>query len=437
MPSAPRRCSTPTTGSPTRFLGRIDYYNAKPPLNVWLIALSFKTLGISALSLRLVSVTAAGLTVLVLVRWMQAIAGPAVALVSGLVLATSFGFIDVHSARTANTDALYTLLILLTAVVLYRSVERRWDRLWLGPLLAAVFLLRGPAVLMPMAIILLFELWNYRARGRWIPLGWAAIIFAIPSGLWMFARWRVDQWSSSSSSGASISWRAHSVSSRITWARPSTISTCWKSHQYEWLIAGAVALMLFPPSRQQWTAWLALPGAHAAGKAVLACWGIVALIVPTLMQTKAACTRPLLSGIRGRTCDCAVPRRGNGAGQQTAWAGDRAASGDRHRRGHCRGEAAVPSQRRDADRSLQGFLQSEAAVLAGHTVFRSRWNHAERFVVTRLIGANIERLHREESFVDESDPGDFLVTQEEVPDPRSGANPPARPHPFIRSQSKS
>ncbi len=40
----------------TTFLGAPDYYNSKPPLNVWLIALSFKTFGVSLVSLRLVSV---------------------------------------------------------------------------------------------------------------------------------------------------------------------------------------------------------------------------------------------------------------------------------------------------------------------------------------------------------------------------------------------
>ena len=39
-------------------------------------------------------------------------------------------------------------------------------------------------------------------------------------------------------------------------------------------------------------------------------------------------------------------------------------------------------------------------------------------MVTRLIGANIERLHRDESFIDESEPGDFLVSSSNLSDPR-------------------
>ena len=81
----------------TTFLGAIDYYNTKPPLNVWLIALSFKAFGINLVSLRLVSVVSAWLTVAVLQGWARRAFGPMIALFAGLVLATSFGFVYVHS----------------------------------------------------------------------------------------------------------------------------------------------------------------------------------------------------------------------------------------------------------------------------------------------------------------------------------------------------
>src|SRR5262245_29353036 len=37
----------------TTFQGELDYYNAKPPLMVWLIAIAFKTLGTNLIALRL------------------------------------------------------------------------------------------------------------------------------------------------------------------------------------------------------------------------------------------------------------------------------------------------------------------------------------------------------------------------------------------------
>ena len=152
----------------TTFLGAIDYYNTKPPLNVWLIALSFKAFGISLVSLRLVSVISAWLTIAVLIDWSRRSFGPAVALFAGVVLATTFGFVYVHSGRSADTDAFFTLLILLTVVTLWTEQRHPWRRLWLGPLTAAVFLLRGTAVLMPLAIIL--AVWSGRKRLHRVPV---------------------------------------------------------------------------------------------------------------------------------------------------------------------------------------------------------------------------------------------------------------------------
>ena len=146
----------------TRFLGQIDYYNAKPPLNVWLIALAFKTFGVSPASLRLTSVACAWLTVAILMLWVRQIYGDLPGLLAGMVLATCFAFVYVHSARTANTDALFTLLMLLVAMTMERAGERPWLRVWLGPIFAMVFLLRGSAVLMPLVLVVVMA-W----RDRW------------------------------------------------------------------------------------------------------------------------------------------------------------------------------------------------------------------------------------------------------------------------------
>jgi len=97
----------------TTFGGELDYYNSKPPLNVWLLAASFAVFGVNLVSMRVVSATSAWLTVLVLQVWTRRVFGPTVSLLSTLVLATTFGFLHLHSGRSGNPDALMTLLILL------------------------------------------------------------------------------------------------------------------------------------------------------------------------------------------------------------------------------------------------------------------------------------------------------------------------------------
>ena len=217
------------------------------------------------------------------------------------------------------------------------------ERLWLGPLLAAVFLLRGPAVLLPMAIIALFELWNRHARGRWIPLGLAAILFAIPSGLWMFARWRVDQWKFIEQLWSfDLVARTLSVLEGHT-GTPFYYLNVLQKYQYEWLIAGAVALMLFPPITPAMECVARRPRRASACKAVLAGWGIVAVAVPTLMQTKATWYLHPFYPVFAVAVAIVLCRAAEIAWATTAsCAGGNAACGDRDRRRDRRREAALP-----------------------------------------------------------------------------------------------
>src|SRR5262249_60490346 len=111
--------------------GGATYSTPTPPLNVWLIALSIKTFGPSLTAMRIPSILAAWLTVLVLLAWSYRRFGPRVALFSGMVLATCFGFLHVHSGRTDNPDALLALFFLLIAITLDVSADRPWRRICL------------------------------------------------------------------------------------------------------------------------------------------------------------------------------------------------------------------------------------------------------------------------------------------------------------------
>src|SRR3990172_10513736 len=86
----------------TTFQGQLDYSNSKPPLNVWLLALAFEWFGPGLASLRAPSAAAAWATVLALVLWTRRHFGATTSLLSGLVLSTAFGFLHVHSGRSAN-----------------------------------------------------------------------------------------------------------------------------------------------------------------------------------------------------------------------------------------------------------------------------------------------------------------------------------------------
>jgi 4-amino-4-deoxy-L-arabinose transferase-like glycosyltransferase len=180
----------------TTFGGTLDYYNTKPPLNIWLIALSFKAFGINLVTLRIASALAAWLTVLVLMLWARRTFGATTALLGGMVLSATYGFIYVHSGRSANTDAIFTLLVLLTVVTLWSARYHPWRLAWLGPILAAVFLLRGMAVLMPLILAATVLVVGGRQVGqrRWPALTAALLLAIVPVGAWAWARWRLDGW---------------------------------------------------------------------------------------------------------------------------------------------------------------------------------------------------------------------------------------------------
>jgi 4-amino-4-deoxy-L-arabinose transferase-like glycosyltransferase len=273
----------------TTLNGQVDYYNTKPPLNVWLIAVAFKTFGVNFFSLRLASALAAWTTVLVLLVWGRRAFGSATALFAGLVLSCAFGFIYVHSGRSANTDALFTLLVLLTVVAVWFARDRPWSLALLGPILAAAFLLRGMAILMPLAIAVAVIAFGGRGmRGRVLPLAAGVALFLLPAGAWALARWRFDGWQFLGPlfvhdfvARSAMPLEGHTGSLLYY---PNNLQ---KDH-YEWLLAAVATLLLVPMTRERLRClWHELQG-DRYHRATIAAWAAVTLAIPTLMQTKVA-----------------------------------------------------------------------------------------------------------------------------------------------------
>jgi 4-amino-4-deoxy-L-arabinose transferase-like glycosyltransferase len=273
----------------TTFRGALDYYNTKPPLNVWLIAASFQAFGTSLLTLRLASAAAAWTTVLVVLVWGRRAFGAATALLAGLVLSSTYGFIYVHSGRSANTDAVFTLLILLTVVTLWAARDRPWRLLWLGPIVAATFLLRGMAVIMPLVLIgAVVALGGESLRRRAVPLAASLALLVAPVSLWVLARWRIDGWEFIGRmvhydfiARIAVPLEGHTGSLLYD---PNYLQ---KDH-YEWLIAAAAALLLVPVSRARLRElWRETTG-NRYGRVLMGAWLGTTVVIPTLMQTKLA-----------------------------------------------------------------------------------------------------------------------------------------------------
>ena len=397
----------------TTFLGTLDYYNAKPPLNVWLIALAFKAFGKSLVSLRLVPVVSAWLTVAVLQGWTRRSFGPPVALLAGLVLATTFGFLYVHAGRSANTDALFTLLILLMVVTLWAARDRPWQSVWLGPLAAAAFLLRGMAVLMPLAIVLAVEVSSRRRQPkRWIAILTAVLLFLVPVMAWAVARWQVDEWRFFERLfGYDFVARSVRVLERHP-GGPLYYLNILQKHQYDWLLAGLVAWILFPVPWPRLRNLLWFWRGDDGLKVLLASWAGITLLIPTLMRTKLPWyLNPF------------YPVFALGIAWILAHGFSAAANaGSVRRRLAILGFVVVLAlavaegkliwysfHHRDLRQSVQGLLLTEGDRLAGRRVFRNHWDRAEMFIIGGVLGAERRLAAGLEDFWRDSRPGDYLV----------------------------
>lgn len=94
-------------------LGKPDLYNTKPPLVIWLQALSMKALGINEFAIRLPSALAGLLTVLLVYFFcIRVLKSKTIGFIAASILLTVKGFISNHMVRTGDLDAV--LLFWLT-----------------------------------------------------------------------------------------------------------------------------------------------------------------------------------------------------------------------------------------------------------------------------------------------------------------------------------
>jgi 4-amino-4-deoxy-L-arabinose transferase-like glycosyltransferase len=396
--------------------GRLDYYNAKPPLNIWLVALSFKAFGRNLVALRLVSAASAWLTVLILMIWARRSFGALISLAAGVVLSTNFGFIYVHAGRSANTDAPLTLLTLLVVVALSTARVEPSRFLWLGPLLAAVFLLKGMAVLMVLSIVVLVWLARRCFQVGPTQVVVASVLFLGPIGAWAALRSRVDGWTFLTRVFRD-DLLGHTLQALEGHGHgPLFYLDVLQKQEYGWMIAASAAL-LFSPVPWSRCRYLLTRIRDASDPAlIVGIWAVVTFLIPSLMSTKLPWyLNPFYPAFA----------------LATAWALSRGWSASKHpgRRvlvGALAALALVTAEGRlvwysfeyrDLHRSAQGLFLAERDRLEHRTVYAPQWNRAGRFVVHDLAGADIGSAVDPEEFVRCSAAGDYFLWSAELSHP--------------------
>jgi len=391
----------------TTFLGSLDYYNTKPPLQVWLVALTFKAFGQGLVTLRLPAMTAAWLTVAVLMWWAARAFGRAIAVVAGLVLATCYGFLYVHSGRSGNSDSLFTLLVLLTVVTLWASRDHPWRRVWLGVVVGLVFMVKGMGILMPSLIIGGTELsGRWRGRARWLPLASAAGVFVLLVTPWAVARWRLDGWLFFD--GMFF----HDFTDRVTMVLDGHEGELYyylyflQKHHYDWLLAAAIALACLPA---KWARLRSLvTGSDRFLAMLLASWFVGAFLLPSAVATKLGwylnSFYPLFALgvawvlVEAWQATVALPRRTMLVAASVVVA-----------LGVAEGKLLWHSYRLlDLNRSAQSLFLAHGPEIASRYVYAQQWPHADRFVV-RTVGGRCLTAPGVEEFLEHSRADDLWL----------------------------
>jgi 4-amino-4-deoxy-L-arabinose transferase-like glycosyltransferase len=176
-------------------LYRGEHFLDKPILPFWIVAASYRLLGVSVFAERLPTAIAGLLTATLLGLWIRRRAGPRAGLLAGLIL--SFSFLFVFTGMTFAADAFLTLAILAASIVLDQACRREEgsDAFWgaaAGTALALGFGFKGLiGIVLPLGAVgttlLLDRRWPVRV---WRRGAWALVVLA---GILAPYHWAMDR----------------------------------------------------------------------------------------------------------------------------------------------------------------------------------------------------------------------------------------------------
>jgi 4-amino-4-deoxy-L-arabinose transferase-like glycosyltransferase len=188
-------------------------------------------------------------------------------------------------------------------------------------------------------------------------------------------------------------------------------------HHYDWLVAAALAWLLFPVARDRFGALNRSLRAGDGAVCLLASWGIVAFIIPTVMTTKLAWYLhpfyPLFAVVVGAVV-------------ANAAAASRMPGANRWRRASLVAVVALVAgvaesrliwysyNHRDLASSSQGLVLAARDDLKGRQLFRAKWDRADVFVAEAMAGARHRLAPDASDFLRDSQPGDYFLTHTAV-----------------------
>lgn len=131
----------------------VDYYNLKPPLGMWAIALFYKIFGYKVFALRFFSALSSFLTILIVSKFLKDNISKIASIMGILILSTNYLFITWHAGRTGDFDAGLTLLFTICMYFLFKIDKSIKNFYICGFVFSLAFLLKSYATLQIIAVV--------------------------------------------------------------------------------------------------------------------------------------------------------------------------------------------------------------------------------------------------------------------------------------------
>ena len=335
---------------------------------------------------------------------------------ASLVLATGFAFIHEHAGRSGNADAPFTLLVTEVVALAWLSQRHPWAVAWLGPTLGAIFLLKGPAVLLPLLCLVGFKV-LCRHRVRWAagPVCVAVVAFGLSVGGWAYARYALDGRQFFAAMLENDLWGVTATHLEGHVQGPLFYLNVLQRYHYEWLVPIAIAAVV---CRRAWP----IVGRHILASirdrepvtVLMICWFVATFVLPSVMQTRITWYLNSFYPLGATLCGLLFEHAGRSVG--------RARLTEAFVLTVCLAVVVAESKSlwrlhrvTNLDTSVQGGLREHARRTGHIRVFRDKHYENEAFYVRAVLGGEFSVRDRERPR-HRFRSGDLVVTASESPE---------------------
>lgn len=173
-----------------------DFWNLKPPLSYYLIAISYQIFGFNAFSLRLYSAISIILVFFISLISIYRYRGKLSVVLFGITFLSFSEFFMGHCGRTADADALFLLFYLISMISLVASHKHTWTLYIFGLSFSLAFLSKSFHATTIMLIAILYIIFSKLYKELKIKdYIITALTSSMPILIWAVFRYLADGWS--------------------------------------------------------------------------------------------------------------------------------------------------------------------------------------------------------------------------------------------------